>query len=105
MLRAGVSVSIVDVVTSRTANLYAELMARLGAADPALGSEPPGTYATTCRLLLSSAGHLTGLRTWYYPLAVGQPLPTVPLWLSPRLAIPLDLEASNEKACADLGIA
>jgi hypothetical protein len=57
MLRAGVSVSIVDVVTSRSANLYAELMARLGAADPALGAEPPGIYATTCRLVRSTVGH------------------------------------------------
>jgi hypothetical protein len=105
MLRAGVSVSIVDVVTNRHANLYAELLARLGATDPALGSEPPGIYATTCRLRLSSAGHLTGLRTWYYPLAVGKPLPTLPLWLSESLVLPLDLEETYEKACADLGIA
>ena len=104
MLGAGVSVSIVDIVTDRNANLYAELMARLGA-DPALGADPPGIYAATCRLHLSPSGQQrTRLRTWYHPLALGKPLPTLPLWLSERLVLPLDLEASYETACADLGI-
>jgi hypothetical protein len=105
MLRAGVSVSVVDVDTDRHANLYAELMGLLGASDPTLGAEPPGIYASTCRLDLSPAGQRTRLQTWSRPLAVGQPLPTLPLWLTADLAIPLDLEASYERACADLGIA
>jgi hypothetical protein len=105
MLRAGVSVSVVDVDTDRHANLYAELMARLGSSDPTLGADPPGIYAATCRLCLSPSGQRTRLQTWSRPLAVGQPLPTLPLWLTADLAIPLDLEASYEKACADLGIA
>jgi len=105
MLQAGVSVSVVDVVTDRHANLYAEVMARFGAADPSPGADAAGIYAATCRLHLSPSGQQrTRLRTWYHPLAVGKPLPTLPLWLSERLVLPLDLEASYEKACADLGI-
>ncbi len=36
LLRAGVSVSIVDVVTARQANLYADLIDFLGQSDPCL---------------------------------------------------------------------
>ncbi len=103
MLRAGVSVSIVDVVTERNENLYAELLALLGRADPTFADDPPGVYAAACRWL--PTGRRGVLQTWSRPLAVGQPLPTLPLWLKTDLAIPLELEPSYEKACADLGIA
>jgi hypothetical protein len=35
-------------------------------------------------------------------LAVGRPLPTLPLWLTDVRVIPLDLEQSYEQACDDL---
>jgi len=44
------------------------------------------------------------LETWAYALAVGQPLPTLPLWLVDNLAVPLDLEASYEETCRILCI-
>lgn len=102
LLRAGVAVSIVDVVTTRQFNLYTELMAFLGQADPTMGAEPPGIYAASCRWLLR--GERATLQTWSHVLAVGQPLPTLPLWLTPVRVIPLDLEQSYEKACDDLSI-
>jgi hypothetical protein len=37
-------------------------------------------------------------------MTVGQPLPTLPLWLSADRVIPLDLERSYEQACHDLWI-
>jgi len=45
------------------------------------------------------------LQTWPYPLVVGQPLPTLPLWLSTDHSVPLDLEASYEDTCRMLRIA
>jgi hypothetical protein len=45
------------------------------------------------------------LQTWPYPLVLGQPLPTLPLWLAPDLAVLLDLEASYEDTCRVLRIA
>ncbi len=33
-----------------------------------------------------------------------QRLPTLPLWLADDFCLPLDLEASYEKACDDLSI-
>ena len=47
----------------------------------------------------------TVLETWLYVLTLGQPLPTLPLWLSEVLVIPLNLEQSYEQACHDLWIA
>ncbi len=37
-------------------------------------------------------------------MTIGQPLPTLPLWLAEALVIPLDLEPSYEQACHDLWI-
>src|SRR5262249_34913802 len=49
LLRERVSVIIVDVVTTRTQNLYGELLALIGQSDPSL-TRPPPLYATACRL-------------------------------------------------------
>lgn len=102
LLRAGVAVSIVDVVTERHFNLYAELLDFLGLSDPTLGAEPPGIYAASCRWRVGER-RMT-LETWSHVLAVGRPLPTLPLWLTPTLAVPLDLEQSYEKTCDDLSV-
>ena len=44
------------------------------------------------------------LETWAQALSLGQPLPTVPLWLADNLAVPLELEESYEQSCAILSI-
>jgi len=102
LLRAGVAVSIVDVVTIRQFNLYAELLDFLDQTDPTLGAEPPATYAASCRWRVGE--RRATLETWSHVLAVGQVLPTLPLWLTPTRVIPLDLEASYEKTCDDLSV-
>ncbi len=40
-----------------------------------------------------------------HTLALGQPLPTLPLWLTEDRGVPLHLEQSYERACNDLWIA
>jgi hypothetical protein len=102
LLQKGVCVSLVDVVTVRQFNLYAELLEFVGQADPSLGAEPPNLYAVTCRWL--EQGHRTRLQSWSYSLVLGQPLPTLPLWLQADLAVPLELERSYEQTCSDLAI-
>ncbi len=102
LLQKGVAVSIVDVVTTRQFNLYAELMAFLGHSDPTMGAVPPPLYAASCRWI--PKGNRAILETWSHTLTVGQPLPTLPLWLTPVRVIPLDLEQSYEKACDDLSV-
>jgi hypothetical protein len=102
LLRSGVAVSMVDLVTIRQFNLYAEVMAFLGHPDPTLGPEPPTVYAASCRWLRGEERAV--LETWWHALTVGQALPTLPLWLAADLYVPLDLEKSYEQAREDLSI-
>jgi hypothetical protein len=102
LLRNDVCLSIVDLVTIRSFNLYTELLALLNRSDPAFSAAPPATYAVTCRK--RQAGRQTKLDTWSYPLTVGRPLPSLPLWLSETQTVALDLEASYEETCRVLRI-
>lgn len=102
LLRQGVSVVLVDLVTARGFNLYAEMLDWVGVRDPALGADPPGVYAVACRWRPRGFNHW--LEAWNRPMSVGRPLPVLPLWLADDLAIPLDLEASYEQTCRDLRI-
>jgi hypothetical protein len=94
-LQQRVSVIIIDLVTERHFNLYDELLDLIGRSDPSLGAEPPETYAVACRW--TEAGSRGTLETWNHRLALGRPLPTLPLWLADDIAIPLDLEKSYEE--------
>ena len=102
LLQQGVSVSILDFVTSRGGNLYAEVLAMLGHSDPSLGQDPPSLYAVEFRWRQLEKSWR--LETWAYPLAVGASLPTLPLWLADDLAVPLNLESTYEEACRGLRI-
>ena len=102
LLRQNVCVSIIDLVTIRAFNLYTELLALLKRSDPAFSPSPPATYAVTCRK--RQVGRETKLDLWSRPLALGQPLPTLPLWLSETQTVTLDLEASYEETCRVLRI-
>jgi len=101
LLQQGVCVSIVDVITARNCNLYTELLAFLDRSDPAFGPNLPWVYAVTCRRRI---GPSTRLESWAHPLAVGRPLPDLPIWLSDDLNVALALEASYEETCHVLRI-
>ena len=103
LLRQGVSLVLVDVVTARNVNLYADLLNLIDRSDRLLGTQPPATYAVACRW--RERGRSRWLETWYRELKLGLPLPCLPLWLTEDLAIPLDLEASYEQTFRDLRIA
>ncbi|MBM4092017.1 MAG: DUF4058 family protein [Planctomycetes bacterium] len=101
LLREHICVSIVDLVTIRSFNLYCDLLELIGRSDPSF-NPPPATYAVTCR------GHKAARRSrfaaWAYPLVIGQRLPSLPIWLMDNLAVSLDLEASYEETCQGLRI-
>jgi hypothetical protein len=103
LLQKRVCVSIVDLVTIRHANLYVDLMALIGCSDPSFPTDPPSIYAVTCRK--RTVSQRTRLETWSHVLAVGQPLPALPIWLTERDAVSLDLEACYEETCRVLRIA
>jgi hypothetical protein len=102
LLKNNICVSIVDVVSTYDFNLYAELMTFLQSVDPALGSGPPTMYAATLRMRYEDGRRM--MDNWYHPLAIGQALPTLPIWLKETWAILLDLESSYEETCRTLRI-
>jgi hypothetical protein len=102
LLRKGIAVSLVDLVTIRRFNLYAQVMEFIGHPDHTMSNEEPPIYAASCRWV--TRGTRARLEAWSHTLVVGQPLPTLPLWLREELAIALDLEQSYEQACGDLWI-
>jgi hypothetical protein len=101
LLQKGICVTIVDPVTTRHANLYEELLELIHREDSTLGSDPPSTYAVTCR---SRMVKRPKLESWFHPMKLGQPLPDPPLWLTEELHVPLELEASYEDTCRILRI-
>jgi hypothetical protein len=102
LLRERASVVLIDIVTTRTQNLYGELLDLIGSSDPGLSPEPPSLYAAACRLTKRADEWL--LETWTQALDLGRPLPTMPLWLADNLAVPLELEPSYEQSCNILNI-
>jgi hypothetical protein len=103
LLQQRISVAIVDLVTTRQFNLYGDLLAWIGQTDPALAPGPPALYAAACRWTHpDEAWHF---QTWNHALALGEPLPTLPLWLADDFAVPLELEASYEETCQILRLA
>jgi hypothetical protein len=87
LLQAGLGLVLVDIVTERKANLHADL----------LGGQPESDlYAIAYR----PVGHedRSSLEIWSEALAVGSPLPTLPLWLRGGPCMPLDLESTYEQA-------
>jgi hypothetical protein len=103
LLKNGICVSIVDIVTTIEVNLYAELMDFVQGIDPALGDHPPPTYAVTLQTRYEDRRKL--MDNWYHPVAIGQSLPTLPIWLRENLAVSLELEATYEETCRTLRIA
>lgn len=101
MLQQDVCVVIVDTVTCLSSNLYAELAERLRAKEHGIADS--SIYAVTCRTRTSQGA--VRAEVWEHPLAVTSPLPTMPLFLTETLSVPLELESTYEKTCRGLRIA
>lgn len=95
-LQAGVGLVLVDVVTERAADLHRELLVRLGTDDPGAG---PALSGSAFRPV--ERGGARALDVWRAPIAVGHPLPTLPLWLRGGLCVPVELEATYERTCIE----
>jgi hypothetical protein len=101
-LQQCVSVVVVDVVTERLANLHEQIARRLNLDDDMVQAVTSPQYAVAYRT--AGVGTRMRLEAWSADLAVGAALPTLPLWVGPSLAVPLDLETSYQAACASLRI-
>jgi hypothetical protein len=95
-------VMVVDVITTRGVNLFGELLEAIGQVDPIMSRESTSPYVAACRSTKREKKWL--LETWAYPLTIGRPLPTVPLWVADDLDVQLDLEESYTDSCGLLGV-
>ena len=91
-LDQGSGLTIVDVVTERRANLHQLLLTRVSPDAPDEGSST--LYAVAYRPV--KRDKITSLEIWHENLALGQSLPTLPLWLRGGICLPVNLEATYE---------
>lgn len=94
-LAQGVGLIVVDVVTTRQANLHALVMELLGQSATGLPSDAD-LYAAAYRPIVRDTAER--IEIWPEPVAVGRPLPQLPLSLSAELCVPIDLEATYTAA-------
>jgi hypothetical protein len=90
-LHNGVAVVVIDVVTDRRANLHDRIMTTV-TVDPVPELGEGVLYAVAYRPIRRKGKER--IEAWPVPLAVGDPLPTLPLWLNAVTAVPLDLEGT-----------
>ncbi|MFO0926532.1 MAG: DUF4058 family protein [Gemmataceae bacterium] len=95
-LQDGVGLVVVDVVTGRHANLHDELIRLLEQDDRYRFPSAAPLYAVAYHPIRRADDDQIDL--WPFPLAVGVPLPTVPLPLRGGPVLPLDLEATYTEA-------
>jgi hypothetical protein len=102
-LKHGVGMLIVDVVTSRTANLHEELFDVLEVTGRGTAWESPtGLSAIAYRAV--TLRNSPRVEVWPEPLVLGEALPVLPLWLALDLAVPVRLEDSYLATCRSLRI-
>jgi hypothetical protein len=96
-LSRGIGLIVVDVVTTRQANLHNEMIDLLAWEERYKMPAEQGLYSVAYRPLHAEAADR--IETWPVALAVGQPLPTMPLSLAADQCVAVDLEASYAEAC------
>ncbi len=95
-LNSGIGLIVVDVVTERRANLH-DQMAELIVGNAPRFPSTPSIYAAAYRPF--RRGDEAKVGVWPVPLAVGEPLPVLPLWLREiEQPVRVDLEAAYTEA-------
>ena len=95
-LASGVSVVIVDICTSRLANIHHAILPLLSADEPRFAHDI-ALYSVAYRPV--RRGDAEQIDIWTEPLGLGRPLPTMPLWLNAELCVPVELGSTYRKAC------
>jgi hypothetical protein len=97
-LRGGVHLLLVDVHRRPLDFCFPQLIAAdLGEPLPA----PPAPSAVSYRVGAAAATGGRLLAVWQHPLGIGESLPTMPLPLTPDVAVVIDLEGTYSRAAAD----
>jgi Protein of unknown function (DUF4058) len=93
----GISLIVIDIVTSRRENLHNEIMQALGHGT-AFALPPEATlYGVAYRPIVRDQHEQ--IEMWPSALEIGQPLPVLPLALNAEQCLPIDLEATYTIAC------
>lgn len=96
-LQQGVGVVIIDIVTSRNANLHNELIALLGQSAEYRMPDDALLYAVAYRPV--TRDDRSEIEMWPHALTLGQELPTLPLGLKGAGTVPLELEETYDSVC------
>ncbi|HET6572942.1 MAG TPA: DUF4058 family protein [Fimbriiglobus sp.] len=96
-LANGVSLIVIDVVTTRRANMHNEIARLIDAPEDVDLPPEPGLYAVSYRPVLRESKPLLDL--WFETFSVGSQLPTMPLRLIGDLFVPVDFESAYTEAC------
>jgi hypothetical protein len=102
-LQQGSSVVVVDTVTTRRADLNSTILSLLSV-DIGAAALPLASLSAVSYRAVGHEEESQQLEVWPAPLALGQPLPTLPLWIASDFSVPLDLDASYQMTCADLRV-
>ncbi len=97
----GIPFILMDVVTSRTANLHNEIMDLVQTDNFRLPAEA-SLYATAYRPVRRESRE--EIDVWHETLLVGGRLPSLPLFLGADLSVMLDFEASYQETCRRLRV-
>lgn len=101
-LNQGVSLIIVDVVTTRKANLHREIMRVMEADESYYLRDLAAQYAVAYRPVLRESKEEIDL--WSASLAVGAELPVLPMRLTGDLFVPVDFEDTYMDACRRMNL-
>jgi hypothetical protein len=96
-LHQGVSLIIMDIVTSYRSNLHNEALRLMEVNAPVAFPADTGLYAVAYRPVLR--GGKPEIELWPATFGLGDPLPTLPLRLTGDLFVPVEFEATYQEAC------
>jgi len=89
---------LIDVVTAYRANLHNEVLRLANVQDErAFLPEDVALYAAAFRPQLRDGQ--PECEVWHQPVAIGEPLPTLPLRLTGDLFVPVEFEATYTETC------
>jgi hypothetical protein len=100
ILAQGAGLIIVDVVTSRHADLHSELLHELHAVT----DRPDFSLSASAFQVTRSADDTTEIKVWESALELDQPLPILPLFLRVGPMLPIHLQRTYVETCRQLRI-
>ncbi len=96
-LAQGIGLILIDIVTSRQANLHDEVVRVMEYGEQYFFPADTSLYAVAYQPVRRE--EVEHVAAWPVPLALGRPLPVLPLALNAELRVPLDLEGTYVDAC------